>query len=145
MPIFLPLLLAFAIAATLLALAGLHFYWAMGGRWGAASALPEHVSGQPVFRPSPLATGVVALGLLAAALVVLAAGWYRVPGLPSAWVEPATWGLAGLFGLRAVGDFRYVGFGKRVRGTRFAMLDTRFYSPLCAALAGGCAVLAAIA
>lgn len=31
--------------------------------------------------------------------------------------------------------FRYAGFFKRVRGSRAAQLDTRFYSPLCLRLA----------
>jgi hypothetical protein len=35
------------------------------------------------------------------------------------------------FGLRAVGDFRFVGFFKRVRGSVFARRDTWLYSPLC--------------
>jgi len=38
---------------------------------------------------------------------------------------------------RAVGDFKYVGFFKTVRASRFAVLDTWFYSPLCALLALG--------
>ena len=33
------------------------------------------------------------------------------------------------------GNFRLVGFFKKVRGTRFATLDTRYYSPLCLFLA----------
>ncbi len=41
------------------------------------------------------------------------------------------WILASVFLLRAIGDFCYVGFAKKVRSTRFAQLDTRFYSPLC--------------
>jgi len=40
-----------------------------------------------------------------------------------------------VFALRAIGDFRHVGFFKRVRGCRFARLDTLAYSPLCTALA----------
>jgi catechol 2,3-dioxygenase-like lactoylglutathione lyase family enzyme len=39
-----------------------------------------------------------------------------------------------VFLLRAVGDFRLVGFFKRVRGTPFARWDTRLFSPLCVAL-----------
>ncbi|WP_205190355.1 DUF3995 domain-containing protein, partial [Burkholderia sp. LMG 13014] len=42
--------------------------------------------------------------------------------------------LALIFAVRAVGDFRYVGFFKRIRGSRFARMDTLYYSPLCAAL-----------
>jgi hypothetical protein len=47
-----------------------------------------------------------------------------------------------VFGLRAIGDFRYLGFFKRVTGTRFARADTLIYSPLCAGLAAMAAVVA---
>jgi len=43
--------------------------------------------------------------------------------------------LALIFAFRALGDFRYVGFFKRVRGNLFAQRDTWFYSPLCLLLA----------
>jgi hypothetical protein len=43
---------------------------------------------------------------------------------------------------RAVGEFRYVGFFKRVRGSRFARLDTLIYSPVCLLLAVGVALVA---
>ena len=59
----------------------------------------------------------------------------RFPGVEPfvpAWLSRyGLWLLAGVFLLRAIGDFRYVGFTKKVRATRFAQLDTRFYSPLC--------------
>jgi hypothetical protein len=45
------------------------------------------------------------------------------------------WVLAAVFAARAVGDFRYVGFFKRVRDSRFARRDSRLFSPLCAAIA----------
>lgn len=32
---------------------------------------------------------------------------------------------------RAVGDFRLVGFFKKVKGSEFALMDTLLYSPLC--------------
>lgn len=44
--------------------------------------------------------------------------------------------------LRGVGEFRYVGLFKRVKGSRFARNDTRFYSPLCLMLAAGLFYLA---
>jgi hypothetical protein len=43
---------------------------------------------------------------------------------------------------RAVGEFKHVGFFKRVVGSRFATLDTYVYSPLCLALAMGVALVA---
>jgi hypothetical protein len=45
--------------------------------------------------------------------------------------------------VRAIGDFNYVGFFKRRRGTRFAHLDTRLYSPLALGLGLGTAIVAA--
>ncbi len=41
----------------------------------------------------------------------------------------------------AIGDFRLVGFWKRIRDSRFARLDTAVYSPLCLVLAIGSAVV----
>ncbi len=39
--------------------------------------------------------------------------------------------------MRAVGEFKCVGFFQRVRGSRFATLDTLVYSQLCLLLAMG--------
>ncbi len=41
-----------------------------------------------------------------------------------------------LFLGRAFGDFRYVGYTKRIRGTEFAKNDYFIYSPLCLVVAG---------
>ncbi|KAF1023592.1 MAG: hypothetical protein GAK37_03237 [Pseudomonas sp.] len=43
---------------------------------------------------------------------------------------------------RAIGDSELVGFFKKVGGSRFARLDTFFYSPLCMALGAGLLVVA---
>ena len=84
-------------------------------------------------------TLLVALALLGAAgLVSLEGGFWSLSGLKD-WVHGATLLLAGVMLARAVGEFRYVGFFKTVRNTRFGQLDTRFYSPLCLFL--GLAVL----
>lgn len=127
---------AAAIAATILgALGGLHLYWALGGTFGKDAAIPTR-NGEPVLRPSGLGTGLVALALFAmAALLAVSRGWVDLPGLHGASRLGAA--IAALaFGIRAVGDFRYVGFFKRIRDGRFARLDTLVYSPLCVLLAG---------
>ena len=134
---------ASCVAGVLLTLALLHIYWAAGGRTGAAAAVPMHADGTAVFTPRRTATGVVALGLgLAAALVLGRAGVTPRVGPPSVY-EWGTWALGAVFALRAVGEFRYVGLFKRQRRTRFARLDTRVYTPLCAALAAAVFYLAA--
>ncbi len=130
---------AVALCVVLVSLSALHVYWALGGRFSSAAAVPE-VHGAPAFTPGPVATLAVALLLMAAALVC--AGEGELGGIPkSGLTRLGVWVLAVLFALRAVGDFRLVGFFKRVRGTRFAVLDSRVYSPLCAAISALCARL----
>lgn len=114
----------------LMAISGIHIFWAFGGKWGASAAVPE-LDGFKVLRPGPFssifvatATGVMAafhlyrVGILSSFLP----GWVSVSGI---------WIISGIFLLRAIGEFRYVGFFKRVKGSSFAGLDTRYYSPLC--------------
>ncbi|GAA4053643.1 DUF3995 domain-containing protein [Hymenobacter glaciei] len=124
-----------------LTLGGLHVYWALGGRQGIASALPATPDGTLQLRPSAALTAAVAAGLLAMSAlsaVPLVLGAATAPG----WLRLGNGGLGLVFGLRALGDFRYVGLSKRVHDTTFARLDTRYYTPLCLALAASCATLA---
>jgi hypothetical protein len=133
-------ILAVFTTAVFLALSVLHVYWALGGRRGTDVVIPT-VNGRRTLNPSSLATLVIAVALAVAAALALGS-----TGILN-WIAPA-WlirsGLVGLslvFGLRAVGDFRLIGFTKRVTDTRFARLDTRLFSPLCAGLAAACAAL----
>ena len=115
----------------LLAISGIHFFWAFGGRWGADAALPTSQDGKKALNPDIFATLIVAFGILAMALLHLEK--VQMLSLPiPAWIN--TYGLkiiAGIFLLRAIGDFRYVGFFKKIKNTKFANLDTKYYSPLC--------------
>lgn len=112
------------------ALAGLHFYWVAGGRLALEGALPA-AGDRPLFTPGPLAGAAIGLALTAAAIVSALRGGLLSLELPARWAEVGTWVLALLFALRAIGDFRYVGFFKRVRGTLFARRDSLVYTPLC--------------
>jgi hypothetical protein len=124
---------AIAIVA-LLVIAGIHVYWAAGGRLGHGAAIPER-DGKPAFRPGPLATFAVAVALvIAAALIALRLGLTAAP-LPPGLTRVLVWLLALVFAGRAIGDFRTVGFFKRPSVSRFARLDTRVYAPLCVVLA----------
>lgn len=114
-----------------LAISGIHFFWAFGGHWGADAAIPTNKEGKRMLSPDIFATLIVAFGILAMALLHLEK--IQVVSLPiPAWIN--AYGLkiiAGIFLIRAIGEFRYVGFFKKVKGTRFANLDTKYYSPLC--------------
>jgi hypothetical protein len=117
------------VAAILLAAAALHAYWAASG-FVAAAAVPQR-NGAPVFTPGRIATGGVALVLLAASLLV-AQQALGVADWPSrGLVKAGCWALAAVFIVRAIGDFRWVGLFKRVNDTPFALCDTAAYTPLC--------------
>ncbi|HDR8984680.1 TPA: DUF3995 domain-containing protein [Burkholderia vietnamiensis] len=125
---------AYFSVPTLCAIALVHVYWALGGQRGKRAAIPEQ-DGVPLLRPTRRGTLAVAAALLCGAGAVASrAGWLGPKVLPGATAF-AIVAFALIFAVRAVGDFRYVGFFKRVRGSRFARMDTLCYSPLCVALA----------
>lgn len=135
-------LLAGGMAVVFCILSLLHVAWAVGIRVGQGTAIPERETGGPVFRPGPASTFAVAGLLFVAALLVtqrvgLGRGW-----IPPALVVPGCWALSAAFTLRAIGEFRYVGFFKRIRTTAFARMDTRYYSPLALLLAIGAGLIA---
>ena len=134
-----PLPLTVCLAFVILAL--WHFYMALVPGSGTAGAVPS-VEGRPLFTPSRKATvGVGVVLLLFSALVAATAGLISV-GLSRKALSWLSFTLAIGLLARAVGEFKYVGFFKRVRGSRFARLDTLLYSPLCLLLAIGVALVA---
>lgn len=133
--------IATVVTAVFVALALWHFAMAALPATGESGAVPS-VSGRPLFVPSAMATVAVAVILLGfAGLVAATAGLVQVD-VSQKILAMFSYVLA--FGLlaRAVGEFRYVGLFKRVRGSRFARLDTLIYSPLCLLLAAGVAFVA---
>lgn len=133
--------LSFIIALAFVTLSLWHFGMALSPAGSMSSAVPSE-SGKPLLMPSTKAT--VAVGgvlLLFGLLVAGTAGLIQV-GLSQQMLSWSSYALALGLLARAVGEFKYVGFFKRVRGTRFARLDTLVYSPLCLLLAVGVALVA---
>lgn len=137
---------AMLLVASFSMLSLLHFYWAAGGRGGKVAVLPTWPAApdaitppKPALNPGPWATICVASGLAAMALAVaLRAGLLGEPveHWTLRWILIA---LAALMFIRAIGDFRFVGIFKSVRGTAFARADNLIYSPLCVAFGAGLA------
>jgi hypothetical protein len=122
----------FGISVLLLAgIGGLHMYWAFGGRWGSRVVIPETVLRQPSFIPGKTGTLAVAFLLFAAAALLLLEADLVKAFTSSFVVRWGSWVCAVVFGLRAIGDFRYFGLMKRVRGSRFAAFDSYLFTPLC--------------
>ena len=133
--------LGFLTASVFAALALLHLYWAAGGGWGHGAAGPTAAGGARSFNPTRAGTLAVAAALLLAALVVLGRLGVRAAPLPG-WVFVwGSWLIALAFLARAVGEFRYVGLFKRVRGTDFANWDTWLFTPLCLFIAAAVAII----
>jgi hypothetical protein len=95
-----------------------------------------------LFVPSTRATVTVGVVLLVFAGLVAATGRLVDVGASPRVLSWLSLALALGLLARAIGEFRYVGFFKRVRDSRFAHLDTWVYSPLCLALAAGVAQVA---
>ena len=123
------------LLASVFAVLGLfHLYWAAGGRVGGAAAVPT-TGGERLFNPSALGTVLVAVALFTAMLVVLGQINLLGSSLPKWIFRWATFALAALFLVRAIGDFKYVGFFKSVLHTDFARLDSLLFTPLCLLIA----------
>lgn len=132
MTVFLPLVLIFIFTGIAL----IHVYWGVGGKWGADAVIPSTVDGKKLMAPRAFECFAVAFAFVVLiGFVVLKAQLVSLLVLPT-WLR--AYGLviiSLIFLIRAIGEFKYVGFFKKVKSTLFARMDTRFYSPLCAFIA----------
>ena len=138
-------ILAGMLLMTLLFLiAMLHFYWAAGGKALSDGVFPDldFIKEMIPGRIPVIPTIIVGLGLLGMVAIVAAnlnwldAGEWRV------WTRRGLWAIVIIFLVRAIGEFKYVGFFKTRKNSLFAEKDSKYYSPLCLLLSGlGFAVL----
>ncbi|SNR15598.1 DUF3995 domain-containing protein [Tenacibaculum jejuense] len=128
--------IAIICSIILLIISLFHFYWAFGGTFGLDRVIPTNTKQVKVLKAPPILTLLVAFFvLLIFSSYIQVAKIYDFYFLPQ-WIK--TNGLlifSSIFLLRAIGDFKYVGFFKRIKQTKFAVNDTKFFSPLCLFLA----------
>lgn len=106
----------------------------MGGRWASKGVFPVLDDHAPSQMPGIIPCIIVALALLAMGILVLSKGGNFNLQLPS-WIDNyGLWCVSAIFIARAIGEFKYVGFFRKVRHTKFAKNDQRLYSPLCLAI-----------
>jgi len=109
----------------------LHIYWGIIGLVPPGWMIPSDTSGKLLFSPSRIDSFAVAVVLAVfTVFVLIKAHWIAAP-LPSWMLDFGLWFIALLFALRAIGDFKYVGFFKKIKSTPFARMDARYFSPLC--------------
>ncbi|MEP6951943.1 MAG: DUF3995 domain-containing protein [Ginsengibacter sp.] len=125
------ILIASILFLIFLFLAGIHVYWGIGGKWGVDSTIPTKENNKKVINPGPFECFVVALGLIGFGAFCLIKAGVIVFHLPRWLLNYGLWIIIAIFLLRAIGEFRYVGFFKKVNTTKFGKMDTKYYSPLC--------------
>jgi hypothetical protein len=108
-----------------------HVYWALSGNLGKSGVLPTLHDGNPVIDPGIIGTFAVAAAMgIFAFITVGDLGIYEA-FIPHDVIKYATIVIGVIFMLRAMGDFKYMGFFKKIKGTHFARNDSSYFSPLC--------------
>jgi hypothetical protein len=124
-------ILTWTVSGILFLLSAIHIYWLLGGRVGTAAVIPSR-GAEVLFRPRNIATATVAVALALAGGFVLELGEVIQRFVFVDWLyKYGGWFLSAVFILRAIGDFRLMGFFKKEKGTLFSKWDTFLYSPLC--------------
>lgn len=126
--------LSIIVASILSVISLIHFYWAFGGLYGIHSAAPR-LRGKGDFSPPKILTFIIAC--LIGGLSVLAVLLEVAESPMRETLSYIGYVTALVFIIRSIGDFKYVGFFKRIYNSKFAKKDTIYFSPLCLLL--GCA------
>lgn len=108
----------------------LHFHWVFGGKWGLDTALPTTKSGEKTMNPKKAGTAVVGTVLLLFSIYFFVKTNTSFPMAPLL-SNYGGWTIIVIFFLRAIGDFKYIGFFKKIKNTPFGKMDTKYFSPLC--------------
>ncbi|PXY47163.1 DUF3995 domain-containing protein [Flavobacterium hydrophilum] len=127
-------LISIILFLVFLFLSSIHWYWAFGGKWGTQGVYPANPDGSPMRPPGIAATLIVAIGLLSFGIFYLIKGEFVSIELPFWLNKNGLWILTGIFIVRAIGDFKYLGFFKKIKNSKFAINDSKYYSPLCFAI-----------
>ena len=88
----------------------IHFYWAVGGTWRFANALPTNEVGERVLNPRKIDSAIIGTGLGLFLFYFLIYGQIIKVALHDWLMEYGVLTISGIFLLRAIGDFKYVGF-----------------------------------
>lgn len=110
-------------------LSGFHFYWLFGGTWGTDYVFPTKSNEPRNYQIPKFATLIVALGLLSFGLLYLIKGGLFTFQIPN-WVNDyAYWIIPSIFMLRAIGEFKYVGFFKKSKTLPSQLRIPKFSRP----------------
>ncbi|MBJ6367935.1 DUF3995 domain-containing protein [Snuella sedimenti] len=125
------MIISIILSLILIGLGLLHFNWVIGGTFGFSASLPTKENGDRVLNPKKIDSAIVGIGLTAFGFFYILKSELIEHNLPEWIMKYGSWIIPIIFILRAIGEFKYVGFFKSVKKTDFGKLDTKFFSPLC--------------
>ncbi len=125
------MILLILLSLILIGIGLFHFYWVVGGEFGFEASLPTKENGERVLNPKKVDSAIVGIGFTAFGLFYVLQWGLIEYNLPEWALKYGGWIIPAIFILRSIGEFKYVGFFKRIKLTNFGKLDTKFFSPLC--------------
>jgi len=112
-------------------LGSFHFFWLFGGVWGLEKVIPSKDNKASTLTIPKFATLLVGLVLTLFGLMYLIKSGFINVRVPNWGTNYGFWVIPSIFIMRAIGDFNYVGFFKKIKNTEFAKADSKIFSPLC--------------
>lgn len=109
----------------------IHISWAVGGKFGFAQSIPTKENGEKVLNPKKIDSLIVGIGLAAFGIFYVLKSGFLEFNQPEWVIKYGSWIIPIIFILRAIGEFKYIGFFKKIKATEFAKWDTKLFSPLC--------------
>ena len=93
----------------------IHFYWVIGGTWGFDNSLPTNEEGKRVLHPKKYDSAIVGFGLASFGIFYLLKS--QIIEFPIyTWILTyGGWIIPFIFLLRAIGEFKYLGFFKKFK------------------------------
>ena len=108
-----------------------HFYWFFGGVWGLKKVIPiKEINAGKLAIPK-FATLIVAIIFVGFGWLYLIKSGMVSTKLSTNILNYSYWFVPSMFIIRAIGEFNYVGFFKKIKHTEFAISDSKIFSPLC--------------
>jgi len=107
-----------------------HFYWAFGGTFGLDKVIPTK-DGKSLLNPVKFLTLIVGFMLLSFAWIAYLLNFKDLN--MASYFETIIymgWFLSVIFAIRSIGDFNMLGLFKKVKSTKFAEFDTKYFIPL---------------
>lgn len=112
-------------------LACIHFNWVIGGTYGFSKSIPTKENGERLFNPKIMDSAVVGLVLLGfGGFYLIKSGLIQL----EIWQTPfayASWIIAGIFVLRSIGEFKYLGFFKKIKDSEHEIAYRKILLPMC--------------